>query len=233
MKCKGCGKEIAGDEHRKVADWFFCLECFGKLMEKPQAKPAPDAAVDNVPLKKKTVTCRVCNKEMGAQPAKKIGIWDLCDKCHAQLIFKSPEPTPSKEHGDHDREEPENETHDSDAVSSGRINVAVSKTVNCHACDREILAMASKEIDGNPFCPDCFYQLREHTVSHEAKDNSEIKKKEVICDGCGKEITENDTRAVDGFLICEACIATDKKLAVQIAKNRHYKRLEKLRKAFD
>jgi len=41
MECRECGKDITNAEHKMVAEWPFCLECFQRLLEKPK-KPEPE-----------------------------------------------------------------------------------------------------------------------------------------------------------------------------------------------
>ena len=53
MQCKQCGKDIAGEEHRMVAEWPFCMDCFQQLMEKPAEKaesPAETPAEDRTEI---------------------------------------------------------------------------------------------------------------------------------------------------------------------------------------
>ena len=46
MQCKKCGKDLSGEEHRMVAEWPFCMDCFQQLMEKPAKKVEPDVEVE-------------------------------------------------------------------------------------------------------------------------------------------------------------------------------------------
>jgi len=256
MKCKDCGKDISGDEYRKVADWIFCLECFGKLMDKsekePEAEPAPQFEsddVDKIPIDEKKPVCQVCNKELDNDQVKKVGIWKFCSKCHAELVFRSPEPVISKEIPGEDKDDAQKEKTETDTQPLGRVRVRMNKSVNCHACGKQILAVASKEVDGNPFCPDCFYALPEQMdvdVKAEARqpEKEDIKpaqksepatadsKPVKRCESCGKKIMQGDFNIVEGFVICRACLTTNQELAVQVAKKRHQKYLQKIENEF-
>jgi ribosomal protein L37AE/L43A len=248
MKCKECGKDITGDEYRKVADWPFCLECFGKLMDKSgkesEAESTPQFEsddVDTISIDEKRPVCQICNRELENGEVKKVGIWNFCTKCHSELVFRSPEPGISKEIPGEDMDDPQKEKPETDTQPLGRVRVSMSKSVNCHACGRQILAVASREVDGNPFCPDCFYALPEQVDVDRKADIKPAQKsvpattdsKPVTeCESCGKQIMQGDFDTVEGFVICRACLTTNQELAVQVAKKRHQQYLQKIENEF-
>jgi ribosomal protein L37AE/L43A len=192
------------------------------------------------PDEKKPV-CQVCNKELDNDQVKKVGIWKFCNKCHAELVFRSPEPVISKEIPGEDKD---------DATQPlGRVSVRMRQSVNCHACGRQILAVASKEVDGNPFCPDCFYALPEQMDGDEKAEARQPEKEDIKlaqksvparadskpvkrCESCRKKIAQGDFNTVEGFVICRACLTTNQELAVQVAKKRHQKYLQKIEHEF-
>jgi hypothetical protein len=47
MDCRECGTDLTNAEHKMVAEWPFCLDCFQRLLERPKqpepaAEPEPD-----------------------------------------------------------------------------------------------------------------------------------------------------------------------------------------------
>lgn len=257
MKCKDCGKDISGDEYRKVADWIFCPDCFGKLMDKSEketeTEPAPQMEsedVEKVSMDEKKLVCQVCNKELDSDGVKKVGIWHFCDKCHADLVFRSPEPVISKDKSGEGEDDAQKEKAETDTQPLGRVSVRMRQSINCHSCGRQILAVASREVDGNPFCPDCFYALPESMDGDEKAEaplpeKEDIKpaekrmptpadsKPEARCESCDKTITQGDFNTVEGFVICRACLTTNQELAVQVAKKRHQQYLQKIENEID
>jgi hypothetical protein len=257
MKCKDCGKEITGDEYRKVADWMFCLECFGQLMEKSEKKPETEAAdpaesvaADTIPLDPAKLVCQSCSKEIDSGQEKKLGIWKFCSQCHGNLIFRPPKPVPPKEPEEEETADAAKDAIGPDGMPVGRVKVEMIKKVNCHGCDRSILEKAGREVDGNLFCPECFYALPDQIVvdvktklghPDSAPDKTAAKdfpatagrQTEKKCESCEREIIEGNFDTVEGFVICRACLSTDPDMAVEVARGRHQKYLQQLKTDYD
>jgi hypothetical protein len=120
----------------------------------------------------------------------------------------------------------------------------------------------SKQVEEEPYCPDCYYGLPEEVrqaleeaaaaemaveeaeaaettgeevepaaISREEPPLVEIPEVEAPegCESCGKEVPEDKLQTVEGFAICRACLSADAELAVQLARARHQKRLQRLR----
>jgi len=101
-------------------------------------------------------------------------------------------------------------------------------------------------VDGQPFCPDCFARLpveesgspsqaahAESPVSGEPRSQTPVSAGGdalLTCESCGRAVAPSRLKSVEGFMICSACLATDPSLAVDIARTRHKKRLEDVRK---
>ncbi|WP_300671492.1 hypothetical protein [Desulfoluna sp.] len=143
MHCKGCGRDLLEHEYKAVAHWYFCLECFDALLQEkrdpPSAAPGKPAAEDAHPK------CIVCKKTISEGTARDLLGLTFCGHCYEGLV-KRPKPRLRRE---------KEEQVLSPAVE--QIRVDVSKTVECQGCGRRIPAIGSKDIDGRPHCPDCFY----------------------------------------------------------------------------
>ena len=119
MQCKQCGKDIAGEEHRMVAEWPFCIDCFQQLMEKPAEKVKDEAAADTPPEApaepvaepgKKDVSvevvfeqekqkCTLCGKETEGEQYKKVGIWTFCLRMPPGHDSPAQAPSPARTRG--------------------------------------------------------------------------------------------------------------------------------------
>jgi formylmethanofuran dehydrogenase subunit E len=172
MQCKKCGKDIVGEEHRMVAEWPFCMDCFQHLMEKPAKKaeapaetPAEAPAETVAEPEKEDVSvqvvfeqarqkCTLCEKEIEGDQYKKVGIWTFCPECHLDMTPRPKPPPPP---------EPEEEAVDEEeeAAMRARFRVKYIHRVKCAACGRMVPEGGSKSVDEEPYCPDCYYGLPE------------------------------------------------------------------------
>lgn len=145
MNCKGCGTDLSEKQHKMVAHWCFCLECFESLLsekkEMPRDEPEKRASVGQVRR------CGVCKVELTEGRAVDMLGLTFCSVCH-QALVKRPDPKP--------REDPEEETL---PPAVAQVPVDVRKTAECQGCGRTIPAIGSKDIDGEPYCPECYYTL--------------------------------------------------------------------------
>ncbi len=153
MNCKGCGKSISETDHKKVADWTFCPNCFEDLMNpsKPKSGDTVHLPPKDVP-KKESNTCKICGVEINPENEIKLGIWTLCENCHTDLTFTTKKkPTPEVA----DQTQKDSTEEISEITAPGKIKM--NQTIICHSCGRTILAVAAK-VDGDlAFCPDCYY----------------------------------------------------------------------------
>jgi len=257
MKCKGCQKEISEEAYQKVADWSFCRDCFEKLMQKPQkSNRQPDVdRTDSKPdpkdgLEKEKIVCMTCAKPVEEGQIKKIGTWAFCSACHADLVFRPPEMVlPADESDENGGAAEEGKTEDDDQ-SLSRVKERMNRSVDCHGCGRQILERGSKILEGMPYCPDCFYAKQEQSATAEnhetrpdeiSEHNSNLpgSKRNTLsntgkkCESCGRDTDQAGLSVVDGFWLCEACLTTDKKLAVQIARKHHREHLKIMEKKLD
>jgi formylmethanofuran dehydrogenase subunit E len=259
MQCKKCGKDIAGEEHRMVAEWPFCLDCFQQLMEKPAKEAEPEAEVEapaepepekedvsvEVVFEQARQKCTLCEKEIVGDQYKKVGIWTFCPECHLDMTPRPKPPPPP---------EPEEEVVDEaeEAAMRARFRVKYIHRVKCAACGRMVPEGGSKQVEDEPYCPDCFYALPEEVrqaaeeaeaaaMAGEEAEPAKVSPEEAIprdihepeipegCESCGKKLTEDQLQTVEGFAICQACLSSDAELAVHLARARHQKRLQRLK----
>jgi formylmethanofuran dehydrogenase subunit E len=259
MQCKKCGKDIAGGEHRMVAEWPFCMDCFQQLMEKPAKKVEPEVELEapgepepekedvsvEVVFEQEKQKCTLCGKETEGEQYKKVGIWTFCSECHLDMTPR-PKPPPPPE----PEEEPVDE--EEEAALRARFQIKYMHRVKCVGCGKMIPGGGSKQVEEEPYCPDCYYALPEEvrqaaeeaqaaaTAGEEAdpaKDSPEeaiptevreLQKPEG-CESCGKAVPEDNLQTVEGFSICQACLSSDAELAVHLARARHQKRLQRLK----
>ena len=243
MECKKCGIDLAGREYKTVAQWPFCLECFHALMEKAEAKK--DEMVEALVPEPagKLQRCLVCEKEIEQGAGREMLGLLFCRECYENLVTK-PDIPPRAETGD---KEPGMDRSEKPAVV--QVHVDLSSPVQCYGCGRQIIAIGSKQFDSHPYCPDCYYGLPEikaqkpkpfHAAVSEQPAGAEKKhagpgerEAGLRCQVCQREVLPVNLKTVEGFEICLACLTTDQDTALEIARTRHRKALEKIKKELD
>ena len=159
MQCKQCSKDIAGEEHRMVAEWPFCMDCFQQLMEKPAKKveseveveatavPEPEKEEDvsvKVVFQQEKQKCTLCGKETEEEQYKKVGIWTFCSECHLDMTPR-PKPPPPPE----PEEEPVDEAEE--AALRARFRMRYTHRIKCAECGRMIPEGGSKKVEEEPY----------------------------------------------------------------------------------
>lgn len=240
MKCRGCGKELVeGDDCRMVAEWPFCPSCFEALMRgpaKPQETPAAAVVPEQEPA---TARCSACKRELAPGEGGKFGIWTFCPECYADLASMTrdepagDEETAAEEDGLSNEQALKNAENDALAA---RVAVSLATYVNCKGCGRRIPVGGSRNVVGEPYCPDCYYALTEKEAeipgtlpAGEATENLPAPEGEDRCACCGRPLRTGFHDTVEGFPLCGACLSTDSTLALQIARERHRRLLDRLR----
>jgi len=237
MECKKCGRDLTGMEYKKVAEWPFCQECFQALMDKAGEKKeekadkmpeTPASGSAGVPQR-----CRVCEKEIEKGNTREMLGLVFCVECYENLV-KKPDIKPRTE-----SEEEEKETRPVVA----QVRVDLRQPIQCHGCGRQVPALGSKDFEGNAYCPDCYFALPEikaqkpkpfpAVVSDQKAAGPEELKAGLKCQACGREVLPENLKTIDGFEICRACLSTDPDTAFKIARIRHQRALEQIKKEFD
>jgi len=240
MECKKCGIDLSGKEYKNVASWFFCLECFQAMFTKAEEEKKEPAGVPAPEVTGKPQLCLICEKELEEGMACELLGIILCRECYENLI-KKPDISPRTEAA-----EGEQVIAGAEKPAVMQVRVDFSSPVQCSGCGRQIPAIGSKSFDGRPYCPDCYYKLPEI----EARKPKPFPKAEpdrpgegadasggaaeqpvgLICSACQRRVLPANLKTIEGFEICLACLTTDPETALEIARLRHRKALERIRK---
>jgi len=226
--CAGCHEEFSTSAMKDVGNHLFCGACFQNLMT-PQAAPQPSPSLSGVLEVEKAPAkdgCLLCGLAMPDGPAVRIGALGLCGSCHQGLTLQPVEAQAST--SSFTPPEPAEPEESQPSYTPG------SAHTTCTGCRRSMPGPGSyKEIAGGLYCPECFYSGKapsaetedsaqssepDSLATHESRDGS--------CESCTRVPASSSLTPVEGFLICEACLSTEPKLALAIARARHTKRLE-------
>lgn len=240
MECKKCGVDLSGKEYRNVAQWPFCLECFQALMEKAEEKKGDMAKAPVPEAGRETKKCLVCEQEIEKGESREMLGLVFCLQCYENLVRKPDIPPRPQD------EDKETGIGPSEKPAVAQVPVDFSSPVQCYGCGRQIPAVASKQFDGNPYCPDCYYTLPEIKAQQpkpfpasvpgppEAAEKAYTAFGEqetgLRCQACQRQVLPVNLRTIEGFEICVACLTTDPDSALDIARTRHRKALERIKK---
>lgn len=172
--------------------------------------------------------CSLCGKPLAAGEARRLAIWTMCPGCYESLA-SGPAPT-SGESSESSASETEEE-----AVQF-HVRTEFMKGVNCRGCGRRVPEGGIRMVEGQPYCPDCYYSAARRMESESA---SGIAEKSPFpdagstagprrCDSCDRALFGSDATDVEGFTICRPCFTTDADLALSIARRRHLTRLRRI-----
>lgn len=228
MECKKCGKNIAGNEFRKVADWCFCLECFQELMyeaEKKDDEKREDSSEETAALQQKVAgkgKCCVCSKELEVDEGRNLLGLSFCPDCYEVLVKRPAVQAPLE----NDEKE--------DAPRVAQVRVDLKKNVLCQGCNRQIPLLGSKELEGRFYCPDCYQALPEVQAlkpkPFPVAGETPVGEVGPICQACAREVSFESLRTIEGFEICQSCLAVDPDGALKIARARHRTLMEEMKK---
>ncbi|MEQ8151708.1 MAG: hypothetical protein ABRQ32_02280, partial [Smithellaceae bacterium] len=161
----------------------------------------------------------------------------FCAECYDNLV-KSP---------------PENQLAESEQSSAqadekkgvAQVRVDFIAQTKCYQCGKTIRTIAAREYLGHLYCPDCYFNIPEiknpppqalvdaylqgepkQDMTDESADSDTCS-----CLSCGRRVLRENVKIIEGFEICRACIAADAGTALEIARLRHRRRLEEIKKA--
>lgn len=227
MNCKKCGQDLTGKDHKKVAEWAFCADCFAGLLDDADKKKSARSA-DTDAIRASTVEtvgaaaqCQVCHAPIENDDGRRMLGLLFCRPCYDTLVHR-PVLKPRVE---------TDETETKPAVA--QVRVSLSAAIQCHGCGRQIKAIGSKQVDGNAYCPDCFYALppaSSEDAGNEPVPASETAPGERRCQACSRAVSPQTLETIAGFDICAACRSTDPDAALAIARTRHRLALEQMKK---
>jgi len=235
MECKKCGIDLSGKEYKNVAQWPFCLECFQTLMTRAEEKKDDQAETPAPTATSERQRCLVCEKEIETSMGCEMLGMTFCRECYENMV-KKPDIPPRMEVDETETMAPPEKP----AVMQVRVDL--KSPVQCYGCGRQIPAIAGKQFDSHPYCPDCYYRLPEikaqkpgpfpSAVAPQPEEThacTEEHKGGRVCQACQRQVLPASLKTVEGFEICLACLTTDQDTALEIARTRHRKTLEKIR----
>lgn len=262
MICRGCGRDIVdGEDFSMVAEWPFCAPCFEGLLE-GRRKGAEEhveetAGADSAAAGsggQAPVRCGVCQREMVAGEERKLGPWTFCPQCFGELVSMPKVEVVGAEATGEGEAEGEAGCPEAKAGAEAayekeggidRVSVGFATYVRCKGCGRRIPLGGCKSVDGEPFCPDCYYALPaeekpiptsdapspalQEAWKMESQGEDVAHGVEERCACCHRLLRSGSYDEVDGFLLCRACLSTDAASAVQIARERHRRVLDRLK----
>ncbi len=229
-----------------VAEWPFCLSCFDNLMKGPlksreveQPADIPAAATEAA-----TVRCSVCKGQFPPEIVRTLSFWTFCPQCYEEPASlagmenqegeTSPDPADSAA-----------STEDIPEGGGAEMTVGLAKYINCRGCGRRIPQGGSRSIEGEHFCPDCYYRMSQELErgqtakppplgerqAAEMEPPPEISSREGgdRCACCDRPLRPGLYEEMEGFTLCRACLSTDSALAVKIARDRHRRLLDRIR----
>lgn len=249
IRCKKCDIDLTDRESRNVAQWYFCVECFNALMSEADSKKlsgAGKAAPAAEPGKAQAAPpdrCFVCEKQLGKDEGHTMLGFTFCDACYGNLVKlpsimggAGPEALSAA---------PAPEIKEKEAVAQVRVDFI--STVKCHKCGKTIRAIAGKQFGENLYCPDCYFNLPEiktppaaaaAVAPEQAAPDATgadlcAEQLDYVCQACQRRVFREDLKSVEGFAICSSCLATDRSMALEIARAGHRRLLEKIRNELD
>jgi hypothetical protein len=236
MNCKKCNTDLTGKEHRTVAQWSFCLDCFNELIsEGEKEKNAKQTAVEpdrNI----KSRNCSICEKELAENEGRNLLGSLFCEQCYENLIKRPP-----------DNQPPSDEEFVADNNSKkgvAQVSVDFIAQTKCYQCGKTIRAIAGREYKGHLYCPDCYFNIPEIKSPppqafvdvalqieplRKATEKTAVESA-CVCQACQRRMSPDNLKIIEGFEICLSCLAADPDTALEIARLRHRRRLEEIKK---
>ncbi len=238
MNCKKCNADLTDKEYRKVAEWNFCLDCFNELISHSEKAGNVQQATAVPDINLKNRKCVVCEKELDNDEGRELLGSLFCEECYENLVKRPPENQAAELEG------ALAEADEKKGVVQVRVDfIAQTK---CYQCGKTIRAIAAREYMGHLYCPDCYFNIPEiknpppqalvdAVLQGESKQQTTETEKPAdgnvcICQACQRRVLQEDIKIIEGFEICKACLAADPDTALEIARLRHRRRLEEIKK---
>ena len=238
IRCKKCNADLSQGESRSVAQWHFCLDCFNALMNEAESRKGTVVQSTSPVDAARTKRCLVCETELGKDEGHALLGFLFCDSCYENLVKRPPIQTGPEGQP----VAPARDIKEKEAVAQVRVDF-VSKAT-CHGCGKTIRAIAGRSFEGQLYCPDCYFNLPEVKFPSAKDAASDLPAQETretitlassdegqdyVCQTCQHRVFKENLLSVEGFMICSACLATDRELALSIARNRQRRLLERLK----
>ncbi|MEE2960795.1 MAG: hypothetical protein VYA34_08630 [Myxococcota bacterium] len=255
--CKSCGTKDFSAGERQVGQWKFCLTCFEKLMEAPQKIPPPATGVDmlkgaqstQVPKPAKaSFQCFICQAEVLGQPYKTLGEIKFCRNCVDGIAEAPRKKTIQAQAPSPLSSDPKPQATPLLEPEQSEIRPGTLGAKRCTHCHRGLIEPGGyRMIDCEPWCPICVNEVRPEEVSKATSKPTDSEGKQpgitntpnlsktesLECESCSRIASNQNLQSVEGFNICHPCVVSDIQSALLVARGRHRKKLEALRREFE
>lgn len=236
MNCKKCNADLTGKEYKTVAQWNFCLDCFNELISQGEkeknAKPEAVEPDRNI----KSRYCSICEKELAENEGRNLLGSLFCEQCYENLVKRAPDSQPASNE--------ESVADDNSKKGVAQVSVDFISQAKCYQCGKTIRIIASREYKGHLYCPDCYFNIPEiksprpqafvdvalQMEPHRKATENPAAESARVCQACQRRISPENSKIIEGFEICLACLAADSDTALEIARLRHRRRLEEIKK---
>jgi hypothetical protein len=135
--------------------------------------------------------------------------------------------------------------NNNDKKGVAQVSVDFISQTKCYQCGKTIRAIAGREYQGHLYCPDCYFNIPEIKspppqafvdVALKIEPFQDGMEKTAagsafVCRSCQRKLSPDNFRTIEGFEICLSCLAADPDTALEIARLRHRRRLEEIKKA--
>jgi hypothetical protein len=249
--CFGCGGQFDRGGLKDVGDALFCPSCFARLRAPIREADGDqqDAAIERVLSRGRrepaTPTpgpvepvglCFLCGRPAGADAFVRLREFVICRACSEELTEDMTTPGPSP-------------IAATPPVPPADIEIAPGAarpahtpgtgTEVCAGCGRWMPGPGSyRLVDGRPFCPACAPLAapgpaapggRPRRPTPTPAPTPEVVPVDTpLCDCCVRPLVASQFRATGGFWLCLACLDSDERLALAIARARYRRRLARM-----
>ncbi len=239
--CHLCRKTLVEGERKKVGIWNFCTDCVSDL-NKPAGRVNVSTSVQTeeepeqeeiVVLKTTYINCADCGRRVPERGSKEREGERYCPDCYfrneppPQALNAMAAPPAAKteeisEPAPEEAPEPEEEP---------KVAVAVRASVSACIPPPQSAEVTEESAPAVEVAPAPEAPAPEPPAPSTQKPAEPLPAAAGKCMSCLNEGCE--LKEVQGFNLCSACLVSDKNLAIDIAKKRHKKMMEKLSQELD